>query len=123
MAVQFIETPVGRMAVLPEAEYRELAEACEDAECAAIIERFREKLAAGEEELIPGYVVDRILAGENPVRVWREHRGMKVGELAIAAGMSQAYASQIESGKREGSVSAMRAIAAALGVTIDDLIG
>ena len=123
MAVQFIETPVGRMAVLPEAEYRELAEACEDAECGAIIERFREKLAAGEEELIPGDVVDRILAGDSAVRVWREYRGMKVGELAAAAGMSQAYASQIESGKREGSVSAMRAIAAALGVTIDDLTG
>lgn len=123
MGIQFIETPAGRMVVLPEAEYRALAEAFEDAECAAIVERFREKLAAGEEELIPGDVVDRILAGWNPVRVWREHRGMKTGELAAAAGLSQAYVSQIESGKREGTVVAMRAIANALNLTIDDITG
>ena len=122
MAVQFIETATDRMVVMPETEYREMVDAFEDAGCSAVVDRFREKLAAGDEELIPSEVVDRILASDNPVRVWREHRGMKTGDLAAAAGMSQAYVSQIESGKREGSVRAMKAIAAALNVTIDDIV-
>jgi hypothetical protein len=40
--------------------------------------------------LVPLKVARRILAGENHVRVWREHRGMKVGELAAAANISHA---------------------------------
>ena len=122
MSVQFIETASGRLAILPEAEYRELAEAYEDAEAGAIVDRFRERLAAGEEELIPANVVNRLLAGDNPVRVWREHRGLKTGELAEAAALSQAYVSQIEAGKREGSIAAMKAIAKALNLIIDDLV-
>ncbi|HLJ71189.1 MAG TPA: hypothetical protein VKU03_07725 [Roseiarcus sp.] len=46
MTVQFIETEAGRLAVLPEAEYRRLADAAEDVVDAAAIDRFREKLAA-----------------------------------------------------------------------------
>lgn len=122
MSVQFLETPTGRLAVLPEAEYRLMAEALEDAEAGAIIDRFRQRLADGEEELIPANFVSRILAGENPVRVWREYRGIKVGELATATKLSQAYVSQIEAGKREGSLAAVKAIAAVLRVTVDDLL-
>ena len=122
MVVQFLETPSGRFAVLPEADYQRMAEALDDAEAGAIIDRFRQRLAAGDEELVPANVVNRLLAGENPVRVWREHRGIKVGELATAANLSQAYVSQIEAGKREGSIGAMKAIAAALAVAIDDLL-
>ena len=66
--------------------------------------------------------MNRLLAGDNPVRVWREHRGIKVGELATATKLSQAYVSQIEAGKREGSLGAMKAIATALDVTADDLL-
>ena len=122
MSVQFLETPTGRLAVLPEAEYQRMAEALEDAEAGAIIDRFRQRLADGEEELIPANFVSRILAGENPVRVWREYRGIKVGELATATKLSQAYVSQIEAGKREGSLAAVKAIAAVLRVTVDDLL-
>ena len=121
MAVQFIETPTGRLAVLPEAEYRDLAERAEDAEDTAAVDRFREKLAAGEEELLPEAMVDRLLAGENPIKVWREHRGLKSGDLARATNLSQAYISQLEAGKRDGSLSAMKAVAQVLKVTVDDL--
>ena len=122
MTVQFLETPAGRFAVLPEADYHRMAEALDDADAGAIIDRFRQRLAEGEEELIPASVVNRLLAGDNPVRVWREHRGIKVGELATATKLSQAYVSQIEAGKREGSLGAMKAIATALDVTADDLL-
>lgn len=122
MAVQYIDTPAGRMAVLPENEYRRIVEAAEDAEDFAAVAHFQQRLAAREEELVPAAMVTRLIAGESPVKVWREHRGMTARALADAAGLSQAYVSQIEGGKREGSIGALKAIADALGVTIDDLV-
>ena len=56
------------------------------------------------------------------LKVWREYRGMSQATLADAAGLSQAYIAQIETGKREGRVDAYRAIANVLDVNIDDLV-
>jgi transcriptional regulator with XRE-family HTH domain len=80
-------------------------------------------LATGEEELLPSAIVDAILDGQNRVRVWREHRGLTAAALAKQAGIASAYLSQIETGKREGTVEADRKLASALGITLDDLIG
>lgn len=57
------------------------------------------------------------------IRVWREHRGMTAKVLAEEAGIAQPFLSQIETGKREGTVDTLRSLADALGVTIDDLVG
>ncbi|WP_207779353.1 helix-turn-helix domain-containing protein [Zavarzinia aquatilis] len=51
-----------------------------------------------------------------------EHRGLSARALADRAGLSQAYVSQIETGKREGSISAMKVLAGALNVGLDDLV-
>lgn len=54
----------------------------------------------------------------------RELRGLKVAELADAAGVSKPYIWQIESGRRANpSADKLQKIAAALGVTIADLLG
>nr|WP_246710438.1 MULTISPECIES: helix-turn-helix transcriptional regulator [unclassified Martelella] len=42
--------------------------------------------------------------------------------LAEKAGISQPYLSDIENGKADGSISAIKALAAALDVDIDDLV-
>jgi DNA-binding XRE family transcriptional regulator len=102
--------------------YDRLVEAAEDAADAAAIARFEQRLAAGEEEFVPSAMVDRILAGENLVRVWREHRGLTVSALAEMAGIAQPYLSQIETGKREGTLATMKKIAGALRVKLDDLV-
>ncbi|MCC7275396.1 MAG: helix-turn-helix transcriptional regulator [Alphaproteobacteria bacterium] len=120
--VQYLDTPAGRLAVVPEDEFRTLVEAAEDNADAAAIAAFRKRLAAGEEELVPDVIVGRLLEGENPIRVWREHRGMKASDLAEKAELSQAFISQIETGKREPSISAIKAIAAALHLAVDDLL-
>ncbi|MGH6922341.1 MAG: helix-turn-helix domain-containing protein [Propylenella sp.] len=123
MGVQFITAPGGaRLVVIPEAEYRALAEAAEDSADRAAVRRFRKALAAGEEELVPSDVVNRILDGDNPIRVWRRHRGMTINELAEKVGIASAYLSQMETGKREGTVSTLRRIATTLGIALDDLI-
>lgn len=105
-------------AVLPYDEYRKLLEAAEVSEDVAV---YRAAKAIPEEELVPAEVVNRILDGESAVTVWREHRGMTQAALAKAAGLSTAYVSQIEAGKRVGTVTALRGIANALNVGLDEL--
>jgi DNA-binding Xre family transcriptional regulator len=123
MSVQIITSPTGeRLVVMPEADYEALVEAAEDAADIAAVEAFRRRLAAGEEELIPAEMVMRMVAGESPVRVWREHRGLTMAALAERAGIAQLYLSQIETGKRDGTAQTMKKLALALDVTVDDLI-
>ncbi len=123
MPVQFINTPDGRrLAVLPEDEFERLTERAEDAADIAAYDAARAALEAGTDELIPGEMVKRLLAGENPVRVWRAHRCLTVAELAVRAGVSRSYLSKIETGRREPTLSTVKALAAALGVDPADLI-
>ena len=110
------------MVVLPEADYAALIERLEDAEDIASATAILERIKQGEEELVPAHVVERLLGGENPITVWREHRGMTISALAEKAGLSQSYLSQIESGKREGKVGVLASLARALSVDLDDLV-
>ena len=66
--------------------------------------------------------MDRLLAGENPIRVYRTYRRMTQKQLAEAAGINPVYLSQIETGKRAGSLKTLAAVAAALGVEPGDLV-
>lgn len=121
--IDIITSPAGeRLVVLPLADYERLIQSSQDALDIADYQAFKAKLASGEEELVPSAVLDRLLAGENPVRVWRETRGMTVKDLAAAAGVSAPYLSQIESGLREGGVATLKKLAAALRLRIDDIV-
>lgn len=64
-------------------------------------------------------LVGRMLAGEHPLRLWREHRNMTVRGLAKRAGLTAAYVSEIETGRKPGSLTALKALAAALDVEVD----
>ena len=120
---QIITSPAGdRLVVIPETEYEALIDALTETADLAAIRHFEQRLAAGDEELLPEEMVDRILDGENLIRVWREHRGLSVKTLAEKAGIAPAYLSQIETGKRRGTVSTIKKLAEALRVTVDDLV-
>lgn len=120
--IQIIETPTGdRMAVVPLAEYERLQEAAEMLEDVSAYDAVKRALAVGEEELVPEEIANRLIDGENPVRVWRDYRGLSGRALAEAVGISAAYLSQIESGQRDGSFETMQRIAEALKVSLDDL--
>jgi len=93
----------------------------EDRDDIEAVHEFQRKLKAGEEELIPATMVNRILDGENKVRVWREHRDISAHNLAIKAAVAPELLSQIEVGQIEGKMDAVERIAAALGLSIDDL--
>ena len=120
---QIIDTPEGgKLVVLPLAEYEKLRKAAQAVTDVAAYDTAKRRLKAGEDELVPAEIANRLLDGEHPLRVWRNHRGLTLAELAEAAGISSPYLSQIENGNREGTISTMRALADALGVDLDDLI-
>ena len=73
------------------------------------------------EEFLPLEATERLVAGDSAVKVWRQHRGMNQGELAAASGISQNYLSEIEGGRKGGSVEVLKALAQALGLDLDDL--
>ena len=120
--VQFIERE-GRpeYVVLPIALYRDLLRRAEEAEELRWYREGMAAIAAGEDEPVPEEVVRRLLGGENAVRVWREHRGMTQAELAARSGLSSSYVSQIEAGRRHGSLKVLRRLARALAVDLEDL--
>jgi len=121
MAVQFIDVGGEKLAVMPVADYDRLVAEAEDRadeQVAADAERRRQ---AGEEYL-PADMVDRLLAGESPLRVWRKHRGMTLQRLSEEAGVSHTYISQIETGDRAGTAKVWRKLATALGLDLDDIV-
>ena len=73
-------------------------------------------------ESFPIEVVDRLLSGVNPIKVFREYRGMSQKALAATISISPVYLSQIETGRRVGSARTLASIAQALEVNLDDLV-
>ncbi|MBL4757029.1 MAG: helix-turn-helix transcriptional regulator [Rhizobiales bacterium] len=119
MPTQKITTPGGdTLVVLPIEEYQDLLDAVD----AADADQVRRNIESGNGEYIPSELVNRLVNGESPIRVWREYRGLTAKDLAIKAGISQPYLSGIETGKREGRVSTLKAIAEVLKVELDDLV-
>lgn len=101
------------------AEYNALVSRVEDLEDALVLR------AAGARgpttDGLPAALVQRMLAGEHPVRVWRAHRRLTARALAAKAKVDPAYLSQIETGKKPGSVKALKALARALSVDFEDV--
>lgn len=79
-------------------------------------------IARGEIETIPSKVVYAILDGENPLKVWREYRGISQQELADRAGISIPYVSQLETNKRKGSLELLSEISRVLNVALEEII-
>ncbi|WP_299437324.1 helix-turn-helix transcriptional regulator [uncultured Rhodospira sp.] len=100
---------------LSRAEYDAMQQRIADLEDMALIAERR------NEPTISHQNVKRILAGESPVTIWREEKGLKQYELARAAGMSASVLNEIEKGKKTPSLTTAKAIAAALDVSLDDL--
>jgi ribosome-binding protein aMBF1 (putative translation factor) len=102
-------------------DFDALLEELEDARDAAAARRAERKRRAGKAEYVPAAIVARLAAGEHPVRVWREHRGLSLSALARASDVKLGYLSEIETEKKPGSLRALRAIARALNLSLDEL--
>jgi len=123
MTVQIIEkNGKPEWAVIPYCEYQKLHEALEDTEDIKDIEANLKSMQEGAEVAVPGEVTFAILAGTSPIRAWREYRQMKMNELAKKIGISAAYLSQIENGKRNPTVDTLKAAARELHLEVEMLI-
>jgi DNA-binding XRE family transcriptional regulator len=124
MSVQVIErNGKPEWAVIPYDAYMKLIEQAEMLVDIRDYDATKAALERGDEELVPAEVVYAILDGKNPIKVWREYRGLTQQQTAEAAGISVPYLSQIESGKRKGSTSILAAVAKVLKISLDDVAG
>jgi DNA-binding XRE family transcriptional regulator len=106
---------------LRRSDYDAMLDALENAADLAAIRDVSARVAAGQDEYLPAVVIERLAAGEHPVRVWRERRGMTGRALAATAHVPASYLCEIEAGRKPGSFQAMAAIAVALRVEMEDL--
>lgn len=86
---------------------------------AAILDAARQRDPA---DYLPIEAADRIFAGEHPLKVWREHRGLSPDELATQCEMAVAELAAIENGDGPGTITQFSRLATALGLDIDDLV-
>ncbi len=120
------ETP--ETVTISRADLDALIDAAENADDIASVRAWNEYVVAvGRDAAIANsYTVaeaKRLLAGESPIRIWREKRGLTQRALAAAAAIPAGYLSEIESGKKPGSVAAFRALARTLAVPMEELVG
>lgn len=77
---------------------------------------------AGGGANLPQEVLEMLALGnDSPIKVLRKYRGMTQGDLANDAGISRPYLTEIETGKKDGSIRALKAIAGALNVSLEVL--
>jgi ribosome-binding protein aMBF1 (putative translation factor) len=121
MTAQILEIAGHKVAVLPIAEYERLLDIAEDKDdVAAAVAAERRRLDG--EEYVPAELVDRLMAGESPLKAWRQHRGFSQQELAAAAQTHHSTLSRIESGELQGRPSLWRRLAEVLNVSADDIL-
>ena len=109
-------------AVIPYIEYQRLYEALEDAEDIRNIEEHLSAIKQESEITVPGEITFAILEGIHPVRAWREYKKIKIKDLAAQVGISPAYLSQIETGKRNPTIDTLKGIAGKLNIEVEMLI-
>jgi len=112
---------MNEMVTIPREEYDRLQAAAEDLADLQNYDRAKAALAAGEEELVAADYVERLLGGENALRVYRDLRGLTQAALAEKSGVNRVTVAEIETGRKQGSITTLRALASALDVTLDDL--
>lgn len=104
--------------ILSRKEYDRLVVAAnEDAADAAIAR----KAIARNEETLTEAEVDELLAARTPLAFWRRKRGLTQAQLAKTTNVAQGFLSEIEAGHKTGAVDALRRIASALAVSLDDI--
>ena len=121
MTAQIVEIAGHRMAVLPMEEYERLLDIAEDktdALAAAEAERRRDE----GEEYLPAEMVDRLIAGESALKIWRKYRGLTQDQLARRAKTSFPTISRLEAGKMKSNPQMWNRLADALDVSVADIL-
>jgi DNA-binding XRE family transcriptional regulator len=121
MRIEKITRKGKEFAVIPVDDLQKLMD---DAEMLADVKAYdavKARIERGEEELIQLEITERRIAGDSPVKIWREHRGLTQEGLAAASRVSRAMIAAIEAGHKNGGVATLKKLAAALRVDLDNL--
>jgi mRNA interferase RelE/StbE len=121
MRIEKITRNGREFAVLPMERLKKLID---DAEMLADVKVFDEamaRIASGEDELIPFEIIERRLAGESTVKIWREYRGLTQEGLSKASKVSRSMIAAIEAKHKTGGIATLKKLAGALKVDLDEI--
>lgn len=121
MRIEKITRKGKEFAVIPVEDLQKLIN---DAEMLADVQAYdaaKGRLERGDDELIPLEITERRVAGESPVRIWRDYRGLTQAELARASKVSRVMIAAIEAGHKAGGIATLKKLAAALRVDLENL--
>ena len=107
-------------AVIPFEEYERLSALAENYDDIRTFDDAMRELDEGE-ELIPAAVVDRLMGGESPLKVWREHRGFTLSKLSEQADIDMFTLKRIEEGQETLPPHLQIHLAIILNIDTDDL--
>jgi DNA-binding XRE family transcriptional regulator len=118
------KTPAGDdIVILARTEYDQLiAAAGEDVADAATARRALARIESGTDNVLTSAEVDALLAEKTPLAFYRKRVCITQAALAERVGVAQGFISEIEAGRKTGDVQTLLRIAAALNVTIDDIV-
>ena len=131
---QIIRTEAGEeLVVIPLAKYEELLrkagedepeedEAEEEEWMRRVVADSDAAIARGDDVLLPLDIWRSIDRGDNAIRVLRKHRGLTQAELAAEVGITQAFLSEIENGRKTGTTETLKSLARALAVPLSVLV-
>ena len=102
-------------AVVPIAEWTELQMRLE------VLQDIADAKSSRDAETFPVELADRLLAGESPLKVWRDYRGLTLQTLAERCGVTRQMLSMVEHAKAKPSTDLLAKLAAVLGCDMDDL--
>ncbi len=119
MNFETVERNSQKFVLVPMEQYNQLLA---DLEMLRDIRDFRGAKAV-DEETFPAEVINRlILNDENPIKVYREYRGLTQKRLADKVGIQRAYLAEIETGRKSGSVKTLKVLAEALDVDLMSIL-
>jgi DNA-binding XRE family transcriptional regulator len=117
MKTKIIQRKGKPFAVVPWSDYKRLLQNTEMLEDVRAFDAAK----ARAEEAFPSAVATRLIKGENPIRVFRAYRQLTQEQLAKKAGIARAYLAELETGRKQGSISVVKKIAEAMGLDLDDI--
>ena len=78
---------------------------------------------AGKDSILPDEIMQELsLEQSNPIKIIRKYRGMTQDDLAQVAGLSRPYLTEIETGRKDGSIRSLKSIAKSLNVSLELLV-
>ena len=122
MRIEKITRGGKEFAVLPMAKLKKLMVDAEMLVDVMAYDAAKQRLARGEDELVPLGLTERRLAGESLTKIWRDYRGLTQEALARLSKVSRPMIAAIEAGHKTGGIGTLKKLAVALKVDLDHLV-